>query len=227
MKNKPYTYLIGWSKLDTWYYGCRWSKDANPDDLWKTYFTSSKYVKEFAVNNGNPDIIEVRKVFYDADACRLWEHKVLRRMMVSNKTKWLNKTDSISIKYDVHPLLGTNISEETKKKISEKAKLRFSSGVQKSNKGKKFGKQSAEFIEKRIAKLKGQKRPKQSEKMLGSNNPMFGKKSALKEHSNESIQKMIQMKVGKKRYNNGIKNKMFYPNSVPKGWNLGSIKKES
>jgi hypothetical protein len=36
---QPYTYLIGWSEHDLWYYGCeygRWRKTANPENLWIT-----------------------------------------------------------------------------------------------------------------------------------------------------------------------------------------------
>ena len=63
----PYTYLIGWSHLNTYYYGVRFANNnkdiANPDELWVTYFTSSKYVSEFRELNGEPDIVEVRKTF--------------------------------------------------------------------------------------------------------------------------------------------------------------------
>lgn len=43
----PFTYLIGWSKYDKWYYGVRFAKGCNPDDLWNTYFTSSGILHEF------------------------------------------------------------------------------------------------------------------------------------------------------------------------------------
>ncbi len=59
----PYTYIIGWSLYNKYYYGVRYAKNCNPNDLWKTYFTSSKYVKEFRNNHGEPDIIQVRKTF--------------------------------------------------------------------------------------------------------------------------------------------------------------------
>ena len=48
----PYTYIIGWSSLNKWYYGVRYAKNCKPEDLWKTYFTSSKHVKEFLTGNG-------------------------------------------------------------------------------------------------------------------------------------------------------------------------------
>jgi len=92
----PYTYLIGWSKLDRWYYGAEYgskSKIANPNNLWNTYFTSSKHVKEFREKYGEPDIIEIRKTFIDEEAVRIWEHKVLKRMNIPKDERWLNKSD--------------------------------------------------------------------------------------------------------------------------------------
>jgi hypothetical protein len=43
----PYTYLIGWSELDLWYYGVKFGKSADPEKFLVNYFTSSKYVKSF------------------------------------------------------------------------------------------------------------------------------------------------------------------------------------
>jgi hypothetical protein len=87
-----YTYLIGWSNHNKWYYGVRYSKDANPDELWKRYFTSSKVVKYFMEVNGDPDIIEIRKTFDSPVKARVWESKVLNRMRVSSDNKFLNIT---------------------------------------------------------------------------------------------------------------------------------------
>lgn len=86
-----YTYLIGWSKHDKFYYGARWAKGCSPDDLWNTYFTSSKHVKAFRKKHGEPDIIQVRKVFDDVDKCKLHERKALEKLDVLNNDKWLNK----------------------------------------------------------------------------------------------------------------------------------------
>jgi len=91
MKNVPYVYLIGWSKLNIWYYGSRYSKHCNPDDLWKTYFTSSNYVKDVLKEHGNPDIIEIRKTFDNSNQALDWEKRVLSRMKVLYDSKWLNK----------------------------------------------------------------------------------------------------------------------------------------
>lgn len=92
----PYAYLIGWSKYNRFYYGIRFAKNCNTADLWVTYFTSSKYVKEFRRIHGEPDIVQIRKEFNDIETARMWEHKVLRRLRVVNNEKWINKTDNIS-----------------------------------------------------------------------------------------------------------------------------------
>lgn len=88
----PYTYLIGWSKLDVWYYGVRYSVSCRPSDLWKSYFTSSTHVKDFREKNGDPDIIQIRKTFHSSTAAREWEDKVIRRMRLTSNPKWLNKS---------------------------------------------------------------------------------------------------------------------------------------
>lgn len=86
----PFTYLIGWSKLDRWYYGVRYSQNANPKQLWKKYFTSSSVVQNYRSLYGEPDIIIIRKTFTSIERARLWEQKVLRRLKVSTNDRWLN-----------------------------------------------------------------------------------------------------------------------------------------
>jgi hypothetical protein len=98
--NTPYTYLIGWSDLNAWYYGVRFSKKCSPEELWKTYFTSSKHVKRFREEHGEPDVVEIRKTFQSEQLARLWEHKVLKRLNAPKNDKWLNKTDNKSIYND-------------------------------------------------------------------------------------------------------------------------------
>lgn len=94
----PYTYLIGWSAHNKWYYGVRFSEKSSPDDLWKTYFTSSKYVHRFIEEYGAPDTIEIRKTFSCSDSARRWESGVLRRLGVVHNDKWLNRTNNIAIR---------------------------------------------------------------------------------------------------------------------------------
>ena len=87
----PYTYLIGWSHKNTWYYGVQYAKNCNPDNLWKKYFTSSKYVKSFREQHGEPDIIQIRKIFNSVKKARLWEEKVIEKMNCVHSNNWLNR----------------------------------------------------------------------------------------------------------------------------------------
>lgn len=89
-----YTYLLGWSKHNKFYYGVRFAKGCHPNDLWISYFTSSKYVKEFRKHYGEPDIIQVRRTFDNTASARLWEEKVLKRLNVIKREDFLNRTDN-------------------------------------------------------------------------------------------------------------------------------------
>jgi hypothetical protein len=99
----PYTYLLGWTEINKWYYGSRTAKahkvlyntGCHPDDLFVTYFSSSTVVKEYIKLYGNPDIIKVRKTFSTAEACKHWENKVLCKIY-KHREFWLNK------RYDTH-----------------------------------------------------------------------------------------------------------------------------
>lgn len=94
-----YTYLIGWSARNQWYYGVRYSRSATPSDLWTKYFTSSKSVKQQRILFGEPDIIQIRREFgTDNKKAKLWEEKVLRRLQVHTNNKWLNIANSNSFK---------------------------------------------------------------------------------------------------------------------------------
>ncbi len=95
----PYTYLIGWKSHNLWYYGVRYAKNCKPEELWKSYKTSSVYVKEAYEKYGNPDIVQIRKTFKTKQQAMVWEHKVLKRIKVTSHLKWLNKTDNKAIDY--------------------------------------------------------------------------------------------------------------------------------
>jgi len=97
MTNTPYTYLVGWKEHNKYYYGVRYAKDCSPEDLWNGYYTSSKYVKEFRQQNGEPDIVEVRQTFNSVDKAREWECKVLTKLDVTQKEEWLNQSNNVSV----------------------------------------------------------------------------------------------------------------------------------
>ena len=89
----PYTYLIGWSKFDIWYYGVRFSKNCHPSDLFKTYFTSSKHVHTFCLSFGFPDVILVKNTFDNKHKALLHENKILRRLNAHIHPKMLNASN--------------------------------------------------------------------------------------------------------------------------------------
>jgi hypothetical protein len=96
----PYTYLIGWSNLNLWYYGRQTRVGCDPTDLWVTYFTSSNYVTEARELYGEPDVVKVRQVFNKDDyaisvvKCEAWEERVIDRINAVKSTNWLNKQGS-------------------------------------------------------------------------------------------------------------------------------------
>jgi len=123
-----YTYLIGWSNHDKWYYGLRYAKDCDPTDLWESYFTSSKKVKMMRDIYGEPDVIEVRKVFDSVEKAMLWESNVLKRVNAPLNDRWLNECafPIFDNRKEKNSMFGKKHSEETKLKMSEAAKNRKS-----------------------------------------------------------------------------------------------------
>ena len=109
--------------------------------MWTSYFTSSKHVKKFRKEFGEPDVIEVRRTFLSQGDARNWETKVLKRLDVTHNERWLNKTDNKSfppqygntwnkgrsawnkgkpgLSGDKNPMYGKTHSEESKRKMSE------------------------------------------------------------------------------------------------------------
>lgn len=86
----PYTYLIGWSKFNIWYYGVRVAKNCHPTDLFISYFTSSNHVHKFCLEFGFPDIILIKNIFNNKKDALLHENKILRRLNARIHPKMLN-----------------------------------------------------------------------------------------------------------------------------------------
>jgi len=130
----PYSYYIAWSNHNIHYYGIEYGKNtktAHPNNLWVTYFTSSQYVHELKEKLGDPDIIEVRRVFDTAEQAIKWEQRVLKKLKVLEKSHWLNKNICGAVLFDTEVLekmssakKGKKLSEEHKKSISNSLKGR-------------------------------------------------------------------------------------------------------
>ena len=117
----PYTYLIGWTEHNRWYYGSKYGQDANPETFWITYHTSSEYVRKFREQYGEPDVIQIRRTFTTAEEAGAWENKVLRKLDVLRQEHWLNQSNGFpNVVYG-------EFSEEHRRKLSESGKKRWQS----------------------------------------------------------------------------------------------------
>jgi len=124
----PYTYLLHHKPTNTFYYGVRWAKECNVDELWVSYFSSSNRVKRLREEYGDDSFeFEIRKTFKTTKCAREWEHKVLRRMKVLEMSNiWLNRTDNKAILNDKpywlgrkdNPMKGKHHTAESRVKIS-------------------------------------------------------------------------------------------------------------
>lgn len=174
--NVPYTYLIGWSNLNTWYCGVRFAKNCHPDELWVKYFTSSNYVKKFRKLHGEPDIIQIRKTFKSREEAYNWEVKVIDKMNMVRNPHWLNRQNhNISFYCDGH----TN-ETRSRMKVSH-------TGLKETDETK---------LKKSKRKL-GSLNPQYGSNKSGKNNPMYGRKGELspsygRKNSDEHQQKALE-----------------------------------
>lgn len=188
-----YTYLIGWKSLDVWYYGVRYANTKPPtDDLWKEYFTSSKYVHDFCKTHGPPDVIKIHKIFDSVDEAIHYESKFLRRVKAKTSERWLNKNDVLAppqLVAEENGFFGRTHSEEQKLKwsrertgrpLSDETKLKLK-GRTPWNKGVREC-----FSEQTLQKM--------SEAKKGKPSWNSGKTGIF---SQETLQKMSNAKAGK------------------------------
>jgi hypothetical protein len=205
---QPYTYLIGWSAIDRWYYGVRYAKNCHPEDFWKVYFTSSSYVAQMRELLGDPDIIQIRKTFTTADAACLWEHNVLTRMNVIESKRWLNQIvgfGSRAVMSESHrrkisiALTGKKLSPEHRIKCGDARRGKHHTQEHKAYmSGVMSGRTLSEEHKKNLSKVnKGRKR------------------------STETLEKMSAAVSGKRWVNNGVECKMM--RELPEGWQYGRI----
>jgi hypothetical protein len=187
-QGKPYTYLIGWSNKNKFYYGVRWAKDCDPNDLWVSYFTSSKHVHNFINEHGEPDIIKIRKTFTSPHLARIWESRVLKKLNVCSNEKWINRTDNLCfpesnhiVCKNIHTNKTTSLSPDEFKNSSDHVGIR--KGMPSPFKNCSHSDNAKNTIS---LKNTGKKYPEHSKRMSGENNPMFGYK-----HPDEVIAKQV------------------------------------
>jgi hypothetical protein len=192
IKNIPFTYLIKHIPTDKYYYGVRFKKNCNPNDLWTKYFTSSKKVKSLIKKYSKESFVfEIRKIFKTSQQAINWEHKVLKRLKVIYRDDFLNLSDNKSInpKFLSKINKGKNNPWYNQKHTKESIeKIRISSL------NRRHTKESIEKI--RLANI-GKKFSKETKEKLRilaiGNTNMLGKK-----HTKETIKKLRLSSLGNK-----------------------------
>ena len=168
----PYVYLIGWSKLDRWYYGCsyaRSTKIANPQNLWKTYFTSSKLVKKFRKIHGEPDVIQIRKTFEVAEQALSWEAKVIYRMDMVGDLRFLNQKDMSNRFRNKGGYNHTEKSKQTYRNSYTAERRKFLSEM-----SQELNKKRTQESRKSAGLSNSKTRKDNFEKYSGKNSPLYG-----------------------------------------------------
>jgi hypothetical protein len=196
----PYTYLIECIPTNQYYYGVRFAKNCLPEELWVTYFTSSKYVKKLIKEHGIEQFkVKIRKLFLTSKDARKWEHKVLRRIKAKEREDFINMTDNMSIassglKWWTNGIKNTKslecpgegwyrgnctVVKRSKESIEKQMRTRLLKyGSYATNKGIKHSQKTKEKISKSKTGIKlGRQTAEHIEKrkMFSIKNPMFGK----------------------------------------------------
>ena len=89
----PYTYVVAHLPTGKRYYGSRYSRRCDPSDLWVSYFTSSRRIRQMVKEEGKGAFVaSVRRIFPSIETCLRWETFVLRRLGVPKNDRWFNKS---------------------------------------------------------------------------------------------------------------------------------------
>lgn len=167
MTTVPFTYLITHKPSGMKYYGVRYKRDCSPNDLWTTYFTSSKVVKRMIKQYGKDSFAyEIRNVFTSALDATVWEAKVHRRLRVDLREDWINQ-HAQSCDFNFY---GHSHSSKTKEKIRRKMKARKLSAehrrriseasiIDRQRRRDVGWKMPVEDVERRAAQRRGKRRP--------------------------------------------------------------------
>ncbi len=93
---KPYTYLLKFKPTGQVYYGVRFKEGCTPEELFVTYFSSSKIIAKLLLDFGSQSFeFEIRKIFFDKRDARNWEQKVLTKMNAASDERFLNQSNNM------------------------------------------------------------------------------------------------------------------------------------
>lgn len=213
----PYVYLVASRVTGMKYYGARYAAGCAPEDLWSTYFTSSKEVHQLIEKHGVDSFDrEVRKTFDTAQDAINWEGRVLRRLNARARPDFLNKHNNdglVGLSGDMNPMRnpihldtwrrsakgnksGRPLSEEHKAAISLSLKGRVRTDSERAaiSRGLKGHVHTDAFRELRRAIQTG------------------------KVPSAESRQKKRDAIKGRKKYTKDGAIRTFLPGTEPEGW---------
>lgn len=157
MSTVPFTYYLQHIPTGKKYYGVRYARGCHPDDLWRTYFTTSDIVHQMIKEYGKESFrYSIRRIFQDSKKALKWEQRVLRRLRVSKRDDWINRayvsehficemTDEMRLKLSVintGKVIPRNVVEkvarknrgkkrtaEAKEKYSESLKTQWAEGT--------------------------------------------------------------------------------------------------
>jgi hypothetical protein len=194
----PYTYCLTFKPTGQKYYGVRYKRGCRPEDLFQTYFTSSKEIKRLITLYGIKSFdIEIRKTFTNKEKALEWESKVLRRLKVEKNKKWINRRYQFSYVSDGKIWLHDPVTlKESFVDVDIADKLLLLGYV----KGR------SPKTNKRISTSK-------IGLQSGKNNPMYGKKRADLSARNSLPKKWIT--------NGTESHQILLDAAIPDGWYLG------
>ena len=204
---KPYYYVIRHKPSGKLYAGSQYGKNSDPNNLWETYFTSSKLVKELIEKDG-VDSFEVEYIDCRPDA-REYEQEYLMMMYEKyGREKFLDKF----LNRNLSP--GILLTEESIAKANEKRKISNSVAA------KKLLKENRHNFQNQVNPgTLEHNRKKSSERMKGNNYGSFRKmtnelknKLAEKSKGNTNVRGTIWV------VNNEGKRKRVLPNNIPEGY---------
>lgn len=215
---QPFVYLLVWPN-GKMYVGSRTAKGkANPAELWKNYFTSSKYVKEYRLTQAEP-VQFVVFPFEDGKEAVEAEANMLKKLNVVGSPIFLNRHNGDGKFSNT----GVSPSEKTRQKLATKTtgrkhteEARFKMRVAKKGKpGNRKGKHNSaehnrKVSEKRRGKpgnRKGSRHSEESKQKIGKagkgrtpwnkGKPSPNKGKPGKPHTEETKQKISEARKGK------------------------------
>jgi len=214
---QPYFYKIREISSGRYYVRCQYGKSSNPNNLFKTYFTSNSYIKSKVSTE-----FVIEKIVVRSDA-RNYEKRYLKKCYhLLGKDKFLK----LMINRNLSPgILHDDLGRE---KISQRMKIQWADGIMnnvhkkatETRKNRKYKKVTKSIEE----KLKISERMKKNNPMFDDNVRKKHKQSINSEENKKrksEIAKGNTYTKGRTWYNNGEESKMLY--ECPIGWIKGRL----